>query len=170
MNCFNCCSIAACIFSKLAMSLLPRVLINAKDFYPGYSQKQPSIGVLMKNCSENMQQIYKLQHSLWSVISIKLQNNFTKIAPQHRCSPVNLQHTFRTNFPKNTSVWLLLYDIKYSKYNFTVKKNIFSQFSKWKWLNKQKDQESMILKILMWKRLFIQKLCKRAVKAEKISC
>ena len=48
-----------------------------------YMQKQPSRGVLMKRCSENMQQIY-------------------------RCSPVNLLHIFKTSFAKNTTGWLLL--------------------------------------------------------------
>ena len=33
-----------------------------------------------------------------SVISIKLQRNFIKIALQHGCSPVNLLHIFRTLF------------------------------------------------------------------------
>ena len=27
---------------------------------------------------------------------------------RHGCSPVNLLHTFRTHFPRNTSEWLLL--------------------------------------------------------------
>ena len=56
------------------------------------TQKQPSRGVLIKRCSENMQQIYKR-------------------TPMPKCdfnkswvnSPVNLLHIFRTTFPKNTS-------------------------------------------------------------------
>ena len=78
MNCFNCCSIVACIFSKVAMSLLPRVLINARDFYPGYSQKQPSIGVLMKKCSKNMQQICIFLEAATLIIKC----NFNKVAKQ----------------------------------------------------------------------------------------
>ena len=36
------------------------------------------------------------------------QNNFIEIVLRHGCSPVNLQHIFRTPFPKNTSGGLLL--------------------------------------------------------------
>ena len=43
-------------------------------------QKQPPRGVLIKRCSENMQQIYRIN-----------------------CSPVNLLFIFRTSFPTNTS-------------------------------------------------------------------
>ena len=34
--------------------------------------------------------------------------NFIEIALRHGRSPVNLQHIFRTPFPRNTSEWLLL--------------------------------------------------------------
>ena len=34
--------------------------------------------------------------------------NFIEIPLQHGCSHVNLLHIFRTPFPRNTSVWLLL--------------------------------------------------------------
>ena len=34
--------------------------------------------------------------------------NFIETALRHGCSPVNLLHIFRTPFPKNTSVGLLL--------------------------------------------------------------
>ena len=43
-----------------------------------------------------------------SVISIKLQSNFIEFTLWQWCSAVNLLHTFRTPFPKNTSGWLLL--------------------------------------------------------------
>ena len=43
-----------------------------------------------------------------SVISIKLQSNFIEIALRRGCSPVNLQHIFRTPFLKNTAGGLLL--------------------------------------------------------------
>ena len=36
---------------------------------------------------------------------------------RHGCSPVNLQHIFRAPFPKNTSVWLLLYVVNSSNSN-----------------------------------------------------
>ena len=38
----------------------------------------------------------------------KLQSTFIEIALLRGCSPVNLQHIFRTPFPKNNSGWLLL--------------------------------------------------------------
>ena len=47
-------------------------------------------------------------HSCRSVIPTKLLCNFSEIALQHGCSPVNLLHIFRTTFPKNTSGGLLL--------------------------------------------------------------
>ena len=37
------------------------------------------------------------------MISLKLHSNFIEITLRHGCSPVNLVHTFRTIFPKNTS-------------------------------------------------------------------
>ena len=46
------------------------------------------------------------EHPWRRVISIKLQ--FFGITLRHRRSPVNLLHIFRTPFPKNTIVWLLL--------------------------------------------------------------
>ena len=67
-------------------------------------QKQPSIGVLRKRCSENMQQLYSSR----SVISVKLQTNFIEIALRHGCSPVNLLHIFEIALFKNTSGRLLL--------------------------------------------------------------
>ena len=44
-------------------------------------------------------------------ISIKLQSNFIEITLRHGCSPVNLQHIFRTPFPKNTFGRLLLNNV-----------------------------------------------------------
>ena len=70
-------------------------------------QKQPSRGVLkkgiLKKCSK-----FAVEHPCQSVISVKLLCNFIEIALQHRCSPVNLLHIFRTPFSKNTSEQLLL--------------------------------------------------------------
>ena len=40
------------------------------------------------------------EHPCRSVISIKLLSNFIEIALRHGRSPVNLQHIFRTAFPK----------------------------------------------------------------------
>ena len=51
----------------------------------------------MKICSKSTG-----EHSCLSVISVKLQSNFTGF------SPVNLLHTFKTRFPRNTSGRLLL--------------------------------------------------------------
>ena len=52
-------------------------------------QKQPSRGVLRKECLENMQQINIGEHPCQSVISVKLQSNFTEIALRHGGSPVS---------------------------------------------------------------------------------
>ena len=69
-------------------------------------QKLPSRGVLkdiLKICSK-----FTGGHPFKSVISIKLQSNFIEITLQHVCSPINLLHIFRTPFPWNTPVQLLL--------------------------------------------------------------
>ena len=63
-------------------------------------QKQPFRGVLRKRCSENILKIYRR-----TPIEISL---------RHGCSPVNLQHIFRTAFPMNTSGRLLLQVAKFS--------------------------------------------------------
>ena len=49
------------------------------------------------------------EHLCRSAISIKLQSNFIEIVLRHGCSPINVQHIFRTPFPRNTSGCLLLY-------------------------------------------------------------
>ena len=60
-----------------------------------------------------------LQHSM------KLLCDFIEITLQHRCTPMNLLHIFRTPFPENTSVGLLLIIIfrncalNYAKYIVT---------------------------------------------------
>ena len=56
-------------------------------------QKHPSIGVLIKRLSENMQQFYRR--------TPMSKCDFNKVAKQ-LCSLVNLQHIFRAPFPKNT--------------------------------------------------------------------
>ena len=48
------------------------------------------------------------EHLCRSVISIKLLCNFSEITLQHRRSPINLPHIFRTPFCKNTYGELLL--------------------------------------------------------------
>ena len=45
-----------------------------------------------------------------SLISIKLQSNFSEVTLRHGCTPVNLLHIFRKPFLKNTSGRLLLVD------------------------------------------------------------
>ena len=68
------------------------------------------------------------EHPCQSVISIKL---LRKITLRHGCSPVNLLHTFRIPFTKNTSGWLLL---KSSVWNI---KKLFTEqsISKTYWTN-----------------------------------
>ena len=48
------------------------------------------------------------EHPCGSVISINMLCNLFKIALRHGCSPVNLQHIFRTSFLRNNSGWLPL--------------------------------------------------------------
>ena len=63
-----------------------------------------SKGAFSKNCSENMQQIYRRT----PMPSIKLLCNFIEIALWHGLSPVNLLHIFREPVFKNFSGGLLL--------------------------------------------------------------
>ena len=69
------------------------------------AQKQPSRGVLMKRCSENMQQIYRrtsMPKCDFNKVALR------QIALWQECSSVNLLHVFRTPCCKNTSGELLL--------------------------------------------------------------
>ena len=68
-------------------------------------QKHPSIGVLTKSCSENMQQIYRR--------TTVPKCDFNKVTLRHVCSPINLLRVFRTTFYKNTYGGLLLYCLPY---------------------------------------------------------
>ena len=68
-----------------------------------YFQMQLSRGVLIKRCSENIQQIYKrtpMPKCDFNKVAKQIE-----IALQHECSPVHLLHIFS----RNTSGWLLLY-------------------------------------------------------------
>ena len=81
-------------------------------------QKQPPRGVLRKRCSEICSK-FTGEHPCRSVISIKLQSNFTEITLRHGCSPLNLLHVFWTPFPRNTSGWLLL-NVQITRINLKV--------------------------------------------------
>ena len=63
--------------------------------------------VLRKMCPEICRKITS-EHPCGSVISIKLLWDFIEITLLHGCSPVNLLHSFRTPFLKNTYGRLLL--------------------------------------------------------------
>ena len=70
-------------------------------------QKQPPRGVLIKMCSENMQQIYRrtpMPKCYFNKVALQLYWNHTSAWG----SPVNLLHIFRTPFTQNTSGRLLL--------------------------------------------------------------
>ena len=60
-----------------------------------------------------------------SAISIKLRCNFIEITLRHGCSPVNLQHIFRTPFFKNTSGWQFFH-LENSGNPFTTEELCFS--------------------------------------------
>ena len=62
-------------------------------------KKKSSRNVLMKRCSENMQQMYKRTPA----------PKYAEVCFQHGCFSVNLLHISRTPFPKNTLGWLLLF-------------------------------------------------------------
>ena len=58
---------------------------------------------VLKVCSR-----FAVEYPCRSAISIKLLCDFIEIALQHKCTPVNLLHIFRTPFHKNTLERLLL--------------------------------------------------------------
>ena len=93
----------------LSISKFQRVISNI--------QNQPSISVLIKRCSKNMQQIY-WRTPMPKRDFNKVASNFIEITSRHGCSPVNLVHIFRMPFPKNTSGGLLLNIIKEKKIFF----------------------------------------------------
>ena len=111
-----------CLFAKafsilLCRELKAQKLLHDTDSYfsvcHGFTQhfhKQPSIDVLRKRCSENMQQIYRrTPMPKCDFNKVALLCNFIEITLRHGCSPVNLPHIFRRSFSKNTSGWLLLH-------------------------------------------------------------
>ena len=61
----------------------------------------------MNRCSKKVQQIYRRTPMPKCDFS-KVVSNFTEIALQHGCLPVNLPHISRTPFSRNTSGRLLL--------------------------------------------------------------
>ena len=66
---------------------------------PKNLQKQCFIGVFIKRCSENMQQIYSITPMPnWDLNKVALQLYLNPVL----ASPVNLLHIFWTPFPKNT--------------------------------------------------------------------
>ena len=61
------------------------------------------------------------EHPCRSVISIKLQSNFIELTLRYGCSPLNLLHTFKTPFTKNSYGGLLLnLDFKLWSFNMNV--------------------------------------------------
>ena len=70
-------------------------------------QKQLCRGVLSESCSESMHQIYRRTLMPKCDFS-KVAKELYWITPRYGCSPLNLLHTFRTPFTKNTSGWFLL--------------------------------------------------------------
>ena len=87
-------------------------------------QKQPTRGDLWKSVLK-ISNKFTGEHPCRSVISIKLQSNFTKTTLRHGCSPVNLLLIFRTPFPSNTSGWLLLKGRSCNSWNIEAEAEIF---------------------------------------------
>ena len=83
------------LFTSLSF-IINKLKILCQKFVRSRSncQKQPSRGVLMKRCSDNMQQIYRRTPMKCNLN--KVENNFIEIALLHGCSFVNLLHIFRT--------------------------------------------------------------------------
>ena len=93
-------------FRELVISLLYKRKVENMIYHFNSEATPPEMFLgkdVLKTCS-NFTEEYPCQ----SVISIKLQSNFIEIALWHVCSPVTLQHIFRTPFPMNNSGRLLL--------------------------------------------------------------
>ena len=89
-----------CYFEKdKGISIFQVPLANNRSRHPQVFLKK---GIL-KICSK-----FAGEHPCRSVISIKLQSNFTEIVLRYGYSPLNLLHIFSKPFIKNTSGWLLL--------------------------------------------------------------
>ena len=87
--------------ARKCLHLLRSHYLHSLQVYSKAKQKQPPKGVPRKVCSENMLQIYRRAHMPKCEITLR-----------HGCSPVNLLHIFRIRFPKTTSWWLLLVNLK----------------------------------------------------------
>ena len=74
-----------------------------------FFQNQPSRGVLLKRCSEDIQQLYRRTLMAKCDINKVAISNFIEITLQHGCSLVNQLHIFRTPFPNNTPGGLLMF-------------------------------------------------------------
>ena len=83
-------------FYKLLSHLFIEYMVDLK-----YISSHPEVFLgkaVLKICCK-----FTGEHPCRSVILIKLLCNFIEITLRHGWSPVNLQHIFRTAFPKNTS-------------------------------------------------------------------
>ena len=91
---------------RISKSLFNKTQICKKMFYPQVRSNPPDVFLgkdVLKKYSK-----FTGEPLCWSVILMKLLCNFFKITLRHGCSLVNLLHIFRTPFPKNTSVRLIL--------------------------------------------------------------
>ena len=82
------------------------------------------IEAAVQRCSQE-KVFWKYAANLQENAHTEVQSNFIEITLRHRCSVVNLQHIFRTPFPKNTSGWMLL-EREYERHENTGKYS-FSQ-------------------------------------------
>ena len=67
---------------------------------------------------------FKAEQPCRSSISVKLFCNFIEITFRRGCSPVNLEHIFRSPFLKNTFGWLLL-NYWFTEFINKILKNIY---------------------------------------------
>ena len=104
-------------------------------FVKGLNVEHPSGGVLVKRCSEKMQQIYRrapMRKCDFNKVALQLHwntlrhSNFDELTLPHGCSLVNLLHIFRTPFTKNTSGGVLLFYWVLNTPLRTVHFNLFS--------------------------------------------
>ena len=85
------------------------ILFYATEIYQQIGGRSSRTVMLLRKDALKIYSKFTGEHPCWSAISIKLQSKFIEIALWHGYSSANWLHIFRTPFPRNTSVWLLLW-------------------------------------------------------------
>ena len=97
-------------FNKYFQNLVPNLDLKVPSDFRSTRLEVFLVKGVLKICCK-----FTGEHPCRNVISIKLQSNFIEIALRHGCSPVNLQHIFRTPFSKIWMAASAIYTAKHQK-------------------------------------------------------